>query len=215
MQKVDLNLEQPDRNIISQGEVVSQEIEEDRVEINNSEGSKYGKFKDAETLLNAYNNLQSDYTKKCQALSQLQKDCEDKGLNKSPEQIKEEWEEKVEVFFKTNEKARKYEKELAKIIIEDKDIAKSDNPLNNAWDKFVKDNFFSKEELVSDENFLQNYILNNKDIKGRILKDYFSSLREEFSPTLIGVQKGSKTFLTPPSRPKSIKEAGKLVEEIL
>lgn len=215
MEKEKINLEQPNENIISQGEGISQNVKNDRVEIDISEGSKYGKFKDAEALLNAYNNLQSDYTKKCQALSQLQKDCEDKGLNKSPEQLKEEWEEKVESFFKTNENARKYEKDLVKIIMEDKDIASSDNPLNSAWDKFIKDNFFSKDELVNDENFLQNYILNNKDIKSRILRDYFSMLREEHSPTLIGVQKGSKTFLTPPSKPKSIKEAGKLVEDLL
>ncbi len=48
-------------------------------------GSTLGKFKDAQALLDAYNNLQSDYTKKCQALSSLQKNLkENEGENPSP-----------------------------------------------------------------------------------------------------------------------------------
>jgi hypothetical protein len=35
--------------------------------------STLGKFKDAQSLLTAYNNLQSDYTRKCQALAIVQK----------------------------------------------------------------------------------------------------------------------------------------------
>lgn len=208
-----IDLEQPNINLISQGEGFSQD-KEIGVEIEIEKGSKIGKFKDAEALLSAYNNLQSDYTKKCQALSQLQKDCEDKGLTKSPEQVQEEWEAKVKSFFETNEKARKYEKDLAKIIIEDKAIATSDNPLDKAWDKFLKDNFVFKEELVKDENFLQEYILSNKEIKNKIIRDYFSQLNSDINPTLISTQRGSKTFLTPLSRPKSLKEAGKLVEDM-
>ncbi len=49
-------------------------------------GSTLGKFKDAQTLLDAYNNLQSDYTKKCQALSSLQKNLkENEAVEPSPE----------------------------------------------------------------------------------------------------------------------------------
>ena len=37
-----------------------------------------GKFRDTEALVKAYNLLQADYTKKCQALSELQKKANDK-----------------------------------------------------------------------------------------------------------------------------------------
>ncbi|MCK9574967.1 MAG: hypothetical protein WCX32_02105 [Clostridia bacterium] len=37
------------------------------------EGSEIGKFKSVQDLLNAYNNLQSEFTRKCQKLSELQK----------------------------------------------------------------------------------------------------------------------------------------------
>lgn len=44
-------------------------------------GSKIGKFKDVDALLTAYNNLQSEYTKKCQAYSALQKSLKDNSEN--------------------------------------------------------------------------------------------------------------------------------------
>ncbi len=208
-----IDLEQPEKVLNSQGEEVSQKTE-DRVELNEIEGSKYGKFRDAETLLNAYNNLQSDYTKKCQALSQLQKECEDKGLNKSPEQLSKDWEEKVKSFFEANVKAKKYEKDLANIIMQDKEIASSDNPLDNAWNKFLKENFMDKDELALDEDFLQKYIYSNNKIKNKIMEDYFSVLSLGDAPTLISAQRGSKTFLSPPNKPKTIKEAGKIAEDL-
>ena len=37
------------------------------------EGSILGKFKDSKTLLEAYNNLQSEFTRKSQKLAELQK----------------------------------------------------------------------------------------------------------------------------------------------
>lgn len=36
-------------------------------------GSQFGKFSCAEDLVNAYNNLQAEFTRKCQKLSEIQK----------------------------------------------------------------------------------------------------------------------------------------------
>lgn len=213
MEEEKKDLEQPKNFFNSQGEGILQE-EENRVELNLVEGSKLGKFKNADTLLMAYNNLQSDYTKKCQALSTLQKEVEEKGLTKSPDELKEEWNQKVKDFFESNHRAKKFETELSKIIMEDKDIALSSDPLNNAWDKFVKNNFMSKEEMIEDENFLQNYVFNNEGIREKIIKEYFSSLNFNSSPTLIASQRGNKTVLSSPNKPRTIAEAGKLVEDM-
>lgn len=43
----------------------------------NELGSPFGKFKTAESLLDAYNNLQSEFTKKCQKISELQKNLDE------------------------------------------------------------------------------------------------------------------------------------------
>ena len=45
--------------------------------INKDEGSPLGKFKDSEALLGAYNELQSEFTRKCQKLSETEKKLQD------------------------------------------------------------------------------------------------------------------------------------------
>jgi len=81
-------LEQPKNLQVqdNQGEVVSQLNDGAECEPLKDNGSKLGKFCDSEALLKAYNNLQVDYTKKCQLLSQLQKEIKAKEevANSSP-----------------------------------------------------------------------------------------------------------------------------------
>ena len=74
-------LEQPKQELQAQGEDFSQKESGANAVENGSIGdqsiSKYGKFKDVESLLSAYNSLQSDYTKKCQALSTLSRELKE------------------------------------------------------------------------------------------------------------------------------------------
>ncbi len=204
------NLEQL-LQVSSQSEEVSQDNINRVEEID--ESSRFGKFKNAEALLEAYNNLQSDYTKKCQMLAQKQKD--DKTENATaPESDSFNWAENAKDFFEKNERAKKYEDKLARIIVEDKEIAGSTNPLNNAWNKFISSKFLEEEDLVNNESFLQKYIFNNDFIKNKIIKDYFNSLHFANSPTLISSQKGSESVLSPVTKPKTIKEARKIVEDM-
>ena len=64
MEDKNLNLEQPAEHLLkAQGEGILQGQERGE-DLREDVGSKLGKFKDAEALMYAYNNLQSDYTKK-------------------------------------------------------------------------------------------------------------------------------------------------------
>ena len=64
------NREQP---TVEPANVINITSEESAASEVGSQG-QYGKFKSADKLLEAYNNLQSEFTKKCQQLSQMQKD---------------------------------------------------------------------------------------------------------------------------------------------
>lgn len=207
------NLEQPEV-VLHQGEGISQ-IDMWGGE-NTDNGSKLGKFKNEQALLEAYNNLQSDYTKKCQALAQKQREEKD-NENKneiSPSTSNFNWEENAKTFFENNPKAKKYEDKLAHIVLEDKLMQTSANPLQSAWNKFIETKFLDEEDLISNESFLQNYIFNNSSIKNKIITDYFNSLNGVNSPTLIATQKGSESVLSPVVKPKTISEARKLVEDM-
>lgn len=204
------NLEQP-KNVLHQGEGISQN---DMLGVEKTiEGSKLGKFKDEVALLEAYNNLQSDYTKKCQALAQKQKE-EKENENASPVFSNFNWEENAKTFFESNPRAKKYEDKLARLVLEDKFVQNSTSPLETAWKKFVETKFLDEEELASNESFLQKYIFSNNNIKNKIVTDYFNALNGVKSPTLIASQKGSESVLSPVSKPKTLSEARKIVEDM-
>ncbi|MBQ3047475.1 MAG: hypothetical protein IJD48_00470, partial [Clostridia bacterium] len=146
---------------------VSDTKEEDMgVEESGVLGSKLKKFKDVDALVNAYNNLQSDYTKKCQALSSLQKRVDEQG---SAQQVLQQLQDKAKLFFEGNSKAQDFSNEIAELIFNDEKIKNSNNPFEDAWGEVAKKNVVSKNDLVRDEEFLQNYIFNNESIKNKIV----------------------------------------------
>ena len=210
MEEILKDLEQPQIQIEnSQGEEISQQ--NNGAEVQGDLGSKLKKFKDVDDLVSAYNNLQSDYTKKCQALSSLQKRVNEQA---SPQQNLQELQTKAKEFFEANANAQKFSNEIAELIFNNEEIKNSKNPFDTAWGELAKKNFKSKEELVRDNDFLQNYIFNNDDIKNKIVKDYFSSINFSEAPTLISTQRGSNMVLAPNSKPKTLKDATKLVEDM-
>ena len=236
-----INLEQPlsveNLTLNSQGKQGLQQVVEDNVlqeenkngvelelskiglnlqKTQNADGSNnLGKFKNSDSLLSSYNALQSDYTKKCQALKELTKQIEEQNLLKLEEENKQkEFENNSKTFFENNLRAKKFEKELTQMILKDKELSDSQTPFETAWKKFLENNFYTPDELISDENFLKNYVFNSEKIKEQIISQYFSGLKINSSPILISNQKGSKTILSPVDKPKSIKDAGKLAEEM-
>ena len=125
-----------------------------------------GKFKDVEALKNAYLALQSDYTKKCQLLSEKEKSNSTSDGNKMEDDTKE----KVSVSS------------------------------------------LSKEEK---DNILQEYIFSNPELKDKFLAKYFDELSMPSSPKLISSDRGSGFVTAPKNKPRNLKEAGKLAEEVL
>lgn len=61
--------EQPETEDQAQGTAVQNEMGED----DSSKQGSLGKFKDAQSLYSAYNNLQAEFTRRCQRLSELEK----------------------------------------------------------------------------------------------------------------------------------------------
>lgn len=210
MKEINNIMEQPE-NISSDAQGAAAQIDDNGAKTE-CEGS-IGKFKDSASLMQAYNNLQSEFTKKCQALSSLQNVIADNKQN-LPDFYDTNWQSKVDEFLNDNPEAKQYSDSISKMILSDKTIGMSDNPLESAWNKIVKENFKSPQSLVEDENFINNYIVNNKIIKEKILNDYFNQVNFEKSPTLIATNSGAASVLTPKQKPKNIAEAGQLAKAL-
>lgn len=200
------NMEQP--MVDSQEQVADAKIEEGFQGIDQGSISK---FKNSEALQQAYDSLEKEFTKKCQQLSQLQKESVDNKQD-LPAYLQDDWKSRVDEFFNQNTEAKFFSEKISETIINDKSIANSKDPLEKAWIKVLKENYKSPTSLVEDEQFINEFVLKNNNIKNKIIKEYVNRLEENNAPALISKHNGTSSMLTPPIRPKSLEEANVIVK---
>lgn len=175
-------------------------------------GSSIKKFKTVEALSKAYENLEKEFTKKCQRLNELL--C-DNSKTVLPQYKREDWLQKVGTFLENNERAKNYVKQIADILVKDEDLAKKDDALELAYSKVLKDNFKTKEEYIKDEKFLNEFVYNNEEIRKKIIEDYLINLNKNKTIPLINSDLGSLSMSSPKFSPKNLAEAGRYAVNIL
>ena len=177
----------------------------DKLEEPNVSGSNaFGKFKDAESLMKAYTNLEAEFTKKSQKLAMLENEKEQENALISK---KAEIEQKVDNFVTKFEKVKPFSSALKESLTNDSNLNLEEEAL-----KMLSNNYKAAEEYVNDDEFLNNFIYNNSTIKDKIVKDYLSKITQN---TPIKTACSSNISLTPPANPTTIKEAGKLAKNII
>ena len=191
-------------------------LEEDGGQTQASSGSPIGKFNSPESLLEAYNNLQREFTKKCQKLSELEKHSADnENVQKedvSPAYEKNEWRKEVAEFLTKNKEAKAFSKEISDEIIKDPLLQKSSNMLEIAWSRVLAKNYRSPQELATDNNFMQNFVLGNEEVKKQVFSSYMNDILKNHSPSLIGSgMKGGKPAISASSKPINLDDAKNLV----
>ena len=171
---------------------------------NFSGSENLGKFKDAESLLNAYNNLEAEFTRKSQRLKQLE---EENLIAESNLSRTKQIEQDVEDFVTKFSFVKPFSSALKESLISNQNqtIEKS------ALDLIAK-NYKSPDQLIADSEFLNNYVYSNSQIKDKIIKEYLNKLTQN-NP--VSINFSGNIPLTPPSTPKSIAEAGKLAKSIV
>ncbi len=164
----------------------------------------FGKFKDAESLMKAYSNLEAEFTKKSQKLASLESEKENETALKNKNA---EIERKVDDFVTKFEKIKPFSGALKESLISGKVSSLEEEALN-----IMSNNYKTADELVKDEQFLNNFIFSNTEIKDKIIKDYLSQITQNLP---IKTNYSANISLTPPTAPKTIKEAGRLAKSII
>ena len=193
----DENLETENQTQIEQLEQISEE------KIN------LGKFKDVSSLLTAYNNLQAEFTKKCQKLSEISKKSCDNSENSLPQQ-NSQWAEKVNTFLSANQDAREYSKEISELLISNTELLNSENALEKAWTKVLMNNLSNLKQQMQNTEFLTQLVSNNAEIKDNIIKSYVESVKEKHSPKLMNSKNGAFA-ISKQNKVSTLEDASKLV----
>lgn len=220
-----LIMEQPNEQDLVTANVDEQIDKENSAIVDSSlpDGSNFGKFKDATSLLNAYNSLEKEFTKKSQKLSELLKNSDSNQELQTSETKTEtlplfkdsSWQTKVSQFFETNPEAKAHAKEIASTIMADKFLAKNPNCLNYAYALAELKNKVKPADLLNDPNYIEE-ILANQNIKNKVIANYLQSVsNSKHNLRFISGEANSISPTQPSNKPKSIKEASNILKKLL
>ena len=173
--------------------------------VENGSKENFGKFKDAESLLKAYNNLESEFTKKSQKLAMLETE---KNLIENERNRQADVERKVDEFVTKFESVKPFSVELKESLTNDENLNLETEAL-----KLISKSYKQAKDYAEDEEFLKNYIYSNNQIKEKIIKDYLKNITQ--SSPIKFCSSASNLALTPPNAPSTIKEAGALAKSII
>ena len=166
---------------------------------------EFGKFKSAEALYEAYKNLQAEFTRKCQKLSEFEKE---KTTENKPSQ--EEIENGLSKFLLENTDAQNYSDELKDRVQE----GENGSPFENAWAKIVKDTFASKNNQKYESPIFKKYVFEDEELKNKVIEIYIKELNASKPPILLSSESGQQATKLEPAVPKSLKEAKKMMEDM-
>ena len=163
-----------------------------------------GKFKTTSALLDAYNALQAEFTKKCQKISELEKE-------KTSKETQEGKDERLGKFLSANRDAQEYKDEF-KAFLENEQS--DDGSLDGVWAKFVLSKLTSDEDAYLSEPIVKKYIFEDENVRNKILENYIKELNFKKPPVMISNQSGQRVAEQKPATPTSLKEAKQLVEDM-
>ena len=128
---------------------------------------KLGKFKDAESLLKAYNSLQTEFTKKSQRLSELEN-------SKTDFAREEKINEAINELTQNHTVAQQFVQQI-KEAVKDKDVENYSQTVKEELLKNLEQNYKSASDLIADPQFLNDYVYTNSTIRENIIRDYLSN----------------------------------------
>ena len=195
----------------------------------NQEG-ELGKFKSVKALKDAYDALESEFTKKCQMLSQIKaekekfKNAEDEIFEKESEEKLEDnlsdtglaesqqdfSEEGLQEFLAEFGEAQGYAEEIKNRFPFVK--AQNTNPYAVAWAEVLINNI--KEKNASSDPIINQYVLSDEKVRNKIIEEYLVSLNKSQPPIVISSQSGERLSGVLPDSPKTLAEAKKRVEKM-
>ena len=171
------------------------------------DGSILGRFKDAQALLDAYNHLQAEFTRKSQKLAEFQRENNKNAIFEN----KNNGENMLEDKTTDNDK---YKKEIEEILSSD-DFDSLPNKHHVAFNiaKTIEEKV---AESLNNSQFVDSYLQNNQELKNKIIGEYLSTLNNiSQAPKVISGNPSTIHYSNTTSSPRTLKEAGEIFSKML
>ncbi len=197
---------------MADGEFVDFENFEDKVDtpsiLQEHKEGDLGKFKSVQALFDAYNNLQASYTKKCQRLSELEKEKAD--FKEDLKENENSLEANLNLFLSKNAEAKGFAEEIKNKI---ENSGKTDiSAIEGAWNEIVLDHI--KNPFDDGDKIVDKYVLENQNVRDKIIQDYINSLNKTLVPKVISSGQGQRVSDITTGTPASLSEAKKMMKRM-
>lgn len=176
-----------------------------------------GKFKSVQALMDAYESLQSEFTKKCQQLSQYQKDKTDTSEDKqnSEEKVEDQNEEgfnqeEFVQFLSDNDRAREYAEEIKNAFGQISQKQKS--PYQVAWESVVANHL--KQANKAGDPIINEYVLSDENVRNKIIESYIQQISSSAPPLTLSSGRGQSVAQVMPQHPQTLADAKKIVDQM-
>jgi len=170
-----------------------------------AEGDSFGRFKTKEELIEAYNSLQSEFTKRCQRIKELEAAVNNRELE-------EKWQKKVDELTEKYPIAANYAKEIGEYIARKKELINDDNCLEKALLAVMAAKGTVESAPLKDAG-------SGADAKDGPVMSLRDRAEHELSRATEPVPKilppGGELPVAPRVTPKSIREAGEIAKKLL
>ena len=198
------NLEE---NVAGSPEQVLQESESATISSEAERGVPIGKFKSVDDLFEAYNNLQAEFTRKSQRLSELKKD---KMSESSQDNVIEN---KFQTFLSKNQEAVVYADEIKSRAMQSESLKNDDACFDIVWAEMLYEKLSSPNKAK--EPIVQNLVLKDEELKNLVIENYMKQLQEQKTPVIMSSNSGERVTKTVAPKPDSFEQAKKIVLDLL
>ena len=176
--------------------------------------TNFGRFKSAAELLNAYNSLESEFTRRCQKSKELEREIERLNSIKQPDEdlVNAAVQRGTKAFKEKFPEAEQFMSSLYKIAAESEDNA--EGWLERAYVNYLKGEIKRQEAEFSSEEYLLNKAKNSSVLKDGIIREYLGAINGS-KPKARLLSGDGGAIVTPPIKPANFYEAGELAKFIL
>lgn len=167
-------------------------------------GGPLGKFKKVEDLYEAYNNLQSEFTRKCQRLSELEKD----KMSEKHDEVKADF----QTFLSNNPEAFLYADEIKNTVLQNESLKKDEGAYERVWADIVMKKLSAPNK--AEEPLVQNLLLNDNQLKNLVIENYVKQLQDNKTPVVMSTETGERVTKVVTPQPDSFEQAKQVVFDL-
>lgn len=204
------------------GEIKQTAIENDKLNISHTAEAEeslgeeksfdFGKFSSAKDLLNAYNSLEAEFTRRCQKSKELERENE---RLKQAEQTSKESGEKVFQRGKKFQENYPETQELLPLLYEIAANSKDEAEgfMERAYVKYLKTELDKQRKYYQSSEYVTEKAIDNKTVQDKIIREYLLGV-EASKPKSRQYLGNGQGIVTPPLKPTTLAEATKIANEI-